>query len=115
MFVEEKMVDIYIQPGRTDMRKQINGLAVLVQERMKKNPLSGSLFLFCGRDRRIIKALYWDKTGFCLWQKRLEAEKFPWPVTPEEARKITYPELRMLLSGIDFFRAHKEQKFSEIA
>ncbi|WP_083963614.1 IS66 family insertion sequence element accessory protein TnpB [Spirochaeta cellobiosiphila] len=44
---------------------------------MEKDPLSQSLFLFCGRNRKLIKVLYWDRNGFCLWQKRLERDKFP--------------------------------------
>jgi len=61
-------VEIFIRPGITDMRKQVNGLSIIASEEMELDPLSGALFLFCNRYRRIIKALYWDATGFCLWQ-----------------------------------------------
>jgi len=60
-------VEIYIRPGITDMRKAINGLSIMASEQMEKDPLSGAVFLFCNRYRRIIKALHWDKNGFCLW------------------------------------------------
>ena len=62
-------VRIFIKPGRTDMRKQINGLSSIVENEFKQDPISGSLFLFCGRDRKNLKIIYWDKNGFCLWQK----------------------------------------------
>lgn len=99
-------VTVYVRPGVTDMRKAINGLAILVDEQMELDPLNGALFLFCNRQRRILKALYWDRNGFCLWQKRLEKHRFPWPDTQEAAREITAEQLRMLLDGIDFWNAH---------
>ena len=61
------------------MRKQINGLALIVQEQMEMDPFQDALFVFCNGQRRILKALYWDRTGFCLWMKRLEKHRFPWP------------------------------------
>ena len=70
-------VPIFIRPGVTDMRKAINGLSIIATEQMEKDPLSGALFLFCNRYRRIMKALYWDRNGFCLWQKKLEKHRFP--------------------------------------
>jgi hypothetical protein len=59
---------IFVRPGATDMRKQINGLVVIVEEQMESNVFEPALFLFCDGGRRILKALYWDRTGFCLWQ-----------------------------------------------
>jgi transposase len=114
MIIDFTNVAFYIKPGRTDLRKQINGLAVLVKEEMNHDPLSGSLFLFCNRYRKNLKILYWDRNGFCLWQKRLEKHRFPWPETAESARKITYEELMMLLSGIDFFHAHSTISYKKI-
>ena len=60
-------IAIYIRPGKTDMRKQIDGLARLVEEGMGKKPFTGDLFLSCGRGMTMVKALYWDRNGFCLW------------------------------------------------
>ena len=70
---------VLVRPGATDMRKQINGLALIVQEQMEMDPFQDALFVFCNGQRRILKALYWDRTGFCLWMKRLEKHRFPWP------------------------------------
>ena len=63
---------IFVRPGATDMRKQINGLVLLVQEQMQLSPFEAALFVFCNAQRRVLKAVYWDRTGFCLWCKRLE-------------------------------------------
>ncbi|MHC4780270.1 MAG: IS66 family insertion sequence element accessory protein TnpB [Planctomycetota bacterium] len=107
MFFPEEY-NIYLRPGITDMRKSINTLAVLVQSSMEMQSSGGDLFVFCNRRRDIIKILYWHKNGFCLWQKRLEKHKFPWPGEGEEARELEKRELEMLLTGINFFNAHEE-------
>ena len=77
-------------------------------------PYSGALFLFCNRMKNRLKILYYDRNGFCLWLKRLEKDKFPWPMTEEEIMELDYQKLKWLLSGIDFFHAHKELKFSSM-
>ena len=106
---------IFVRPGATDMRKQINGLALLVQEQMQLSPFELGLFVFCNGQRRILKALYWDRTGYCLWMKRLEKQRFPWPQEAAEARQqIDAEQLRMLLSGIDFWRAHEEISYEQV-
>jgi transposase len=97
------------------MRKQANGLSIIAEEVMGKNIQSKNIFLFCSRDRKLIKCLYWDRNGFCLWQKRLERDKYPWPGSEETARHITYEQLKMLLEGIDFFKAHKVIKYEEMS
>jgi transposase len=102
---------IFVRPGFTDMRKQIDGLASLVQHSMGHNPLDGSLYLFAGMGGRRLKILYWDRNGFCLWQKRLHQDSFPWPRDESSARSITAQQLNLLLQGIDFWRAHKPRIF----
>jgi transposase len=115
MILDINKVRIFIRPGTTDLRKASNGLTVLVQEEMQHDPFSGSVFLFCNRERKLLKAVYWDKTGFWLSQKRLEKDKYPWPDTAEAARELNSEELKMLLSGIDFFKAHKELFYKKVA
>jgi transposase len=115
MFNDFSKCKIFVKLGSTDFRKQINGLSIVVQENMRLNPLDSNLFIFCNKSRNRIKILYWDRNGFCLWLKRLEMDKFPWPQNSEEALEITEDKLRLLLSGIDFWKAHKELNFSEIA
>ena len=101
---------IYLMPGSTDMRKQINGLASIAENEMTADVFSQSLFLFCSRSRRHLKILYWDRNGFCLWVKRLEQHRFPWPKEESDRITIDYKELIMLLKGIDFFNAHVNLK-----
>ena len=102
MFPELTNLKIYLKPGATDMRKSINGLSLLVQEVMQNKVTSGDLYLFTNRKRNIIKALYWDRNGFCLWQKRLEQHKFPWSKLEEQCIELTEQELVWLLSGNRF-------------
>ena len=99
--------NIYIKPGFTDMRKQINGLLTLAENEITDNVVSDNLFLFCNKSRTHLKILYWNRNGFCLWLKRLEKNKFPWP-HDYDSNEISYEELKMLLRGIDFFGAHKK-------
>lgn len=87
---------------------------MIVSEQMEASPIDGNIYLFCNRQRRILKALYWDRNGFCLWQKRLEKHKFPWPQNDQAARSISYKELEMLLEGIDFWHAHQRLSYSSV-
>jgi len=96
------------------MRKQINGLSTLVQDSFPPPALSGDLFLFCNKRRNRLKILYWQKNGFCLWQKRLEKHKFPWPKDEEKVIEIGEGELDQLLDGIDFWRAHSRLEYTEV-
>ena len=115
MIADISKVRIFIRPGPTDMRKAANGLTVIVQEKMRHDPFSGSVYVFCNRDRTLLKAVYWDKTGFRLCQKRLEKNTYPWPRDESEARELTAEQLRMLLAGIDFFKAHKELYYKKVS
>lgn len=105
---------IYLRTGPTDMRKSINGLAAIVQTEMKLNPFETAYFVFCGKTRRLLKLLYWDNTGFALWYKRLEKQRFPWPEAEKDAKVLTAQQIRWLLDGIDFFHAHKKLHFSVV-
>jgi len=107
---------VYLGLGSTDMRKSINGLSVLVQERLALNPFSGHLFVFCNRRRNMVKILYWDRNGFCLWHKRLEKHFFSWPESVEEVMRIDQRQLGWLLEGLDIRRlqAHKALSYSTL-
>ena len=114
MIIDLEKTDIFIQPGPTDLRKAINGLSIHVQDEMQNDPFSGSLFLFCNRSRKLLKLIYWDRNGFCLWLKRLEQDKFPWPKNKAEAQRITFDQLKLLLDGIDFWKAHRKLTYSKV-
>jgi len=115
MIIDLSKARIFLRHGTTDLRKAVNGLSIIVQETIKQDPFSGSVFLFCNRERKLLKAVYWDKTGFWLSQKRLEKNRFPWPQDEDEAKELTFEELQMLLAGIDFFKAHKELFYKKVA
>lgn len=112
IFHNPSKLKIFIRPGITDMRKSWNGLYSLVKNEMKKEPLSPSIFVFCGRSGKLLKILYWDGNGFCIWQKKLEEGKFYFPVDSTKEIELSARELKWLLSGIDFRKAHKSINFS---
>ena len=105
---------VYLVLGATDMRKSINGLSVIVSQQIQADIFSGNMFVFCNRLRTILKILYWDKNGFCLWQKRLEKDQFKWPENSHEVEKISSGELSWLVAGLNIFQAHKPLKYSMI-
>jgi len=100
---------VFLAPGNTDMRKAINGLSMLVEGSMDLDPFSGHLFVFCNRNRNHLKILYWERNGYCLFQKRLEKHRFKWPRTESEVMELTARELSFLLEGLDlrFLKPHE--------
>lgn len=92
---------VYLAPGSTDMRKSIDGLAVLAKEVLDLDPFSPCLFVFCNKQRDKIKILQWDRNGFWLHYRRLERGKFQWPdQTDSGTVTISRRELRWLLDGL---------------
>ena len=114
MIIDLETVNIYVRPGKTDMRKQINGLSILVAEELDLDPFSGALFSFCSKRRHLLKILYWDRNGFCQWQKRLERDRFPWPMNRSEVQEIDLEKLRQILAGINFWEAHEQLEYSSV-
>jgi len=93
---------VWLAVGRTDMRKGFDGLAAAVQERMAQDPFCGHLFVFRGRRGDLLKVLWWDGQGLCLFAKRLEKGRFVWPSPADGKVVITPAQLDMLLEGIDW-------------
>ncbi len=114
MFLQASDLKVYLALGYTDMRKAINGLSIIVSEQMQLDIFAGHLFVFCNRAQTILKILYWDKNGFCLWQKRLEKDRFKWPKTSEEVMNVTTRELVWLIEGLNINHAHKTLEYSII-
>ncbi len=104
MILVPASVRVHIALGVTDMRKGLDGLAMLVQEVLKQDPFSGHLFAFRGRKANLIKIVFWDGTGLCLFTKRLEDGRFPWPVADElgDTLALSSAQLSMLIEGIDW-------------
>lgn len=95
-------VHVWLATGHTDMRKGFNGLAMCVQEMLKRDPHSGNLFVFRGKRGDLVKLLWHDGQGMCLFAKRLERGRFIWPATAGEAVTISSAQLGYLLEGIDW-------------
>ena len=93
---------VWLATDRTDMRKGFDGLALLVQETLKRDPHGGHLFVFCGRRGNLIKVLWHDGQGMCLFSKRLEHGRFIWPLPADGTVAITPAQLGYLLEGIDW-------------
>lgn len=105
---------VYLAAGSTDLRRSIDGLAYLVNGQMELDPLSGHLFVFCNRRRTMVKVLYWDRNGFCLWQKRLEKECFRWPKDGDAVVQVGARELMWFLEGLQLQQkgAHRQLTYS---
>ena len=98
---------IYLACGATDMRKGAGGLAVLAQQVLHKNPHCGALFAFRGKRGDLVKLLWYDGQGMCLFSKRMDRGKFVWPVTKSGKVSLTSAQLSMLLEGIDWRRPER--------
>ena len=93
---------IWLAAGLTDMRRGFGGLAALAQSALEQEPFSGHVFVFRGRRGDIIKLLWWDGQGMCLFAKRLEKGRFIWPQAESGSVSLTPAQLSMLLEGIDW-------------
>jgi transposase len=100
MFAEPPSIDLY--RDFVDFRKSINGLTEIVELELNRDAYTGALFIFCNKAKDKIKLLYWDKTGFALWYKRLDKQRFKWPTkVSEQALTLSEQQLHWLLSGFD--------------
>jgi transposase len=95
---------VWIAAGVTDLRKGMDGLAALVQTALAENPFSGHVFCFRGRRGDMVKLLWFDGDGVCLFVKRLERGRFVWPQATNGSVSLTAAQLSMLLEGIDWRR-----------
>lgn len=98
---------IWIAAGVTDLRRGFAGLSALVQTKLEQNPLSGQVFIFRGRRGDLVKLIWFDGDGLCLFAKRLERGRFIWPQATEGSVSLTRAQLSMLLEGIDWRRPER--------
>ena len=96
--------NIWLAAGVTDMRRGFTGLSAVVQTVLEQNPFDGHVFVFRGRRGDLIKLLWWDGDGLCLFAKRLERGRFLWPRADHGAVSLSRAQLSMLLEGIDWRR-----------
>lgn len=102
MIMFQQLPKVYLYRDFIDFRKSINGLSIIVEQQMELTSTDGSVFVFCNKGRDKLKILYWDKTGFALWYKRLERDKFKWPHKIESEKLVlSEQQLHWLLSGYD--------------
>ncbi len=93
---------IWLAAGVTDMRKGFDGLAALAEKKLAADPYSGHLFVFRGRRGDLVKLIWWDGQGACLFSKRLERGRFVWPSPADGRVALSAAQLAMLLEGIDW-------------
>jgi transposase len=98
---------IWIAAGVTDLRRGFDGLSAQVQNTLQQQPFSGHIFLFRGRRGDIVKLLWWDGDGLCLFAKRLERGRFIWPKVESGTVQLSRAQLSMLLEGIDWRRVER--------
>lgn len=118
MLNAESFTGIYLHRDHVDFRKSINGLALIVEQEMGLDIFGRHLFLFCNKRRTRMKVLYWDATGFALWYKRLERDRFSWPRNHEcEVIRIDSRQLEWLLNGYDIWKMkpHKKVNYMQIS
>jgi transposase len=95
-------VRVWLATGHTDMRKGFGGLSLLVQDLLRRDPHSGNLFVFRGRRGDLIKVLWYDGQGLCLFSKRIDRGRFLWPSPTDRTVSISTAQLGYLLGGIDW-------------
>lgn len=108
---------IYLHRDHVDFRKSIDGLSAIVKGEMGLDVFGRHLFIFCDRRKRRLKVLYWDNTGFAMWYKRLEEERFAWPRHHESgAISVSVEQFEWLLGGYDIWKmkSHKKVNYSRI-
>lgn len=109
---------VYLCRDVVDFRKGINGLAILIEEHLQHDLFSERLFVFCNGRRDKVKILYWERSGFCMWQKLLEKSRFKW-LRQVESDVITLSgqQLNWLLDGYDVmrFKPHERLHFCSVS
>ncbi len=93
---------IWLAAGITDMRRGFNTLAAQVQQHLGEDPYSGHMFVFRGRQGDLVKIIWWDQQGACLFTKRLERGRFVWPCAKDGKINLSISQLAMFLEGIDW-------------
>ena len=115
MFFPEGRVRVHIYGRPVDMRKSFDGLYALTRHQLGCDPLSGELFVFINRRGTQMKVMYWDRTGFCIWAKRLEQGRFVSDWSKVKTREMDWTGLKLLLEGIEPARFKRRFQLPEDA
>ena len=111
MFFPESNLRIWLYSQPTDMRKSYTGLSSLVKNQLQENPLSGQLFVFINRRRTQLKILYFDRSGYCIWMKKLEQGLFRYTLTSTDKQRLNWTELKLLLEGIELKNTRQFKRY----
>ena len=106
MLIPPGPVRVLLATKPVDFRKGMNGLAALVQEQLKADPFSGTIYCFRSKRADRVKLVFWDGTGLCLFSKRLEEGKFCWPRIADGVMRLSAAQLSALVEGLDWGRLH---------
>ena len=108
-------IRVFLYRRPTDMRKSFHGLVALTESALKKDPLSGSFFVFVNRRRDRIKILYWGQTGFCIWYQQLQQGTYQLPshdsLDEQDTLEVTRSQLSLILDGIDLSSVRQRRRF----
>lgn len=107
MFFAEGQIRVHLYGEPTDMRKSYDGLQALARHAMQSDPLDGALYVFVNRRGSQLKCLYFDRSGFCIWAKRLEAGRFISDWKQVRTREMDWTGLKLLLEGLEGKRVRK--------
>lgn len=112
MFIPESHVRVFVYGKPTDMRKSFTGLYAMTKQTLQEDPLSGHVFVFINRRGTQMKSLYWDRSGFCIWAKKLERGTFVSTWNREAKRELNGLDFKLLLEGIETIAVKKRLRFS---
>ena len=111
MFFPEGQIRVHLYGQPVDMRRSYNGLYALTRQGLGQDPLSGDLFVFVSRRATQMKVLYFDRSGFCIWAKRLEAGRFISDWRAVRTREMDWTALKLMLEGIEVGRQKKRYRY----
>ena len=111
MFFPEAQVRVWLYTQPTDMRKSYDGLSALVKHRLHEEPASGHLFVFINRKRTQMKVLYFDRSGYCVWSKRLEQGRFRYRSGRADKVTLNWTQLKLILEGIELKNTRQYKRF----
>lgn len=104
-------VRLFVCTQPTDMRRSFDGLAMMVETVLKRDPFSGHLFVFRNKRQDRIKVLYWDRDGYAIWYKRLEEGVFQFSANLSNGAELRACDLAMLLEGIDPTKVKRSRRY----
>ena len=114
MIFPSNRVRIVVATKPVDFRKGMRSLAVLVEQALGQDPFAATLYVFTNRRRTQLKALYFDRSGYCVWAKRLEQGRFH-PLGEREKQRLEWTELKLILEGIDLRSVRRYKRYQHPA